>query len=127
MAMITVNHRGNFDHTERFFKRIMSGEYLKCLERAGEKGVEALAAATPVRSGKTAASWTYEIERSRSGAIISWLNTYDNIVVNIAIIIQYGHGTGTGGYVAPVDYINPAMESVFQDIADELWEEVTSA
>ena len=90
-------------------------------------GVEALQANTPVRTGLTAASWTYEIERSQGRTSIYWVN---NNVTNqgqpIAILLQYGHGTGTGGYVIGRDYINPSMKSVFDEIEDGVWRVVTS-
>ena len=112
---------------ERFLNSMKRQSYLNALDRYGQLGVEALAASTPVDSGKTAASWTYEIERTRDVTRITWLNTNVNKHVNIAIILQYGHGTGTGGYVQGRDYINPAMKPVFDHIAEQVWMEVTSA
>lgn len=127
MALFTIKHRGNFNKTEKFFNRITSKAYLNILSKYGQTGVDALAASTPVDSGKTASSWTYEIERTSSTTTISWINTNENKGVNIAVILQYGHGTGTGGYVRGRDYINPAMRPVFDKIAEEAWKEVTSS
>lgn len=127
MSLISFKHRGDFSKTERFLNKIKGREYLNILEKYGQLGVEALSESTPVDSGKTASSWTYEIERSSSSTTISWLNTNVNQGVNIAIILQYGHGTGTGGYVVGIDYVNPAMKPVFEKIAEEAWKEVTSA
>lgn len=127
MSLISFKHRGDFSKTERFLNKIKGREYLNILEKYGQLGVEALSESTPVDSGKTASSWTYEIERSSSSTTISWLNTNVNQGVNIAIILQYGHGTGTGGYVVGIDYVNPAMKPVFEKIAEEAWREVTSA
>ena len=90
-------------------------------------GVSALSSATPIDTGKTAASWGYEIESDDDGTRIIWTNSNVNKNVNIAIILQYGHGTGTGGYVQGRDYINPAMQPVFDQIADAVWREVTKA
>ena len=118
---------GSFDKTDRFLTKMSRGDLYKGLEGWARDGVAALAAATPVETGLTASSWTYEIERSSGGAKISWLNTHDNGGVNIAIILQYGHGTGTGGYVAGRDYINPAIKPIFDKIAEGVWKEVTSA
>jgi hypothetical protein len=125
--VVEFRHRGNFNKTEKFLNYMKRQSYLNALDRYGQLGVEALAASTPVDSGKTAASWTYEIKRTSSSTSISWLNTNVNRGVNIAIILQYGHGTGTGGYVQGRDYINPAMKPIFDYIAEKVWMEVTSA
>ena len=90
-------------------------------------GVDALAAATPVDTGKTAASWTYEIEKKNGSYSIVWLNTNVNKYVNIALILQYGHGTRNGGYVKGRDYINPAIQPIFDKIAEDAWREVTDS
>ena len=96
-------------------------------EIAGQRGVAALQAATPVDSGLTAASWGYEIEQSGDTTIIYWTNTNTISGVNVAIILQYGHGTGTGGWVAGRDYIMPAIKPIFDSIADDVWKRVTTA
>lgn len=124
--MITFRHRGSFNRIEKFLNGVRGEKYLNVLDKYGQEGVNALAAATPRDSGKTAESWYYEISRTEKGTMISWHNS--NVVqnVNIAIILQYGHGTGTGGYVQGRDYINPAMRPVFDKIAAEAWKEVTT-
>lgn len=124
--MVTVKHHGNFNNTKRFFKRAAEAKFLQNLSRYGQEGVAALSAATPVDSGKTASSWYYEIQRSGSSFSIHWGNSHVNDGVNIAVIIQYGHGTGTGGYVVGRDYINPAIQPIFDKIAENVWKEVTS-
>ena len=96
------------------------------LSKYGQIGVGALASATPLDSGKTAASWGYEISMSGNSATITWINSNQNQGVNIAVILQYGHGTGTGGYVAGRDYINPAMRPVFDKITEDVWREIQS-
>ncbi len=96
------------------------------LERYGRAGVSALAAATPKDSGLTAASWGYEITHNRKETAIIFTNSNISNGVNIAIILQYGHGTGNGGYVAGRDYINPAIQPIFDKMANEAWREVTS-
>ncbi len=126
MGVITFTHKGNFNKVERFLNKVSDKSYLNVLDKCGQMGVESLAANTPVDSGLTANSWTYEIERTSGTTTISWLNTNENKGVNIAIILQYGHGTGTGGYVQGRDYINPAMKPVFDEIAELAWREVTS-
>lgn len=127
MGIVSFKHRGNFNKMEKFLNKITNKSYLNVLDECGQMGVSALAASTPVDSGVTASSWTYEIERSSGTTTISWLNTNENKGVNIAVILQYGHGTGTGGYVQGRDYINPAMRPVFDRIAELAWREVTSS
>ena len=122
--MVTFKHKGNFKHTDHFLKGAKEKRYLKVLEKYGEEGVAALAAATPIDSGLTSESWDYKIQNGSDGYKIVWTNSNINNNVPIAIILQYGHGTGTGGYVKGRDYINPAMRSVFDNIADKAWEEV---
>lgn len=126
MGLISFKHRGNFNKTQAFFNKLIGRNYLNILDKYGQMGVDALAAATPKDTGLTAASWTYEIEHNGSNTSISWLNTNVNNNVIIAVILQYGHGTGTGGYVQGRDYINPAMQPIFDKIAEEAWKEVTS-
>ena len=122
--MITFKHKGNFERTDRLLKGAKEKKYLKVLDKYGQEGVAALAAATPTDSGLTAESWDYKIQNGSGEYKIMWTNSNVNDGVPIAIIIQYGHGTGTGGYVQGRDYINPAMRSVFDNIADKAWEEV---
>ena len=124
--MIKVTHKGNFSKTERFFNRVLKREYLNVLEKYGEMGVAALRSATPVDSGATADAWSFEIERGKNATTIGFTNSNVNDGVNIAIILRYGHGTGTGGFVQGRDYISPAIQPVFDKIADELWKEVTA-
>lgn len=126
MKGITFTHKGSFSKTEKFFHALLKREYLNVLERYGKAGVAALASATPKDSGVTAASWNFEISHNRNEAAIVFTNSNTQDGVNIAIILQYGHGTGSGGYVAGRDYINPAIQPVFDKIADDVWREVTS-
>ena len=118
---------GDFKRTEKWLKTLHEQEVFSTLDRFGRQGVAALSAATPVDSGETAASWYYEITRTKSSWTITFNNS--NMVggVPLAILLQYGHGTGTGGYVQGRDYINPAIQPVFDRIADEAWKAVTSA
>ena len=122
--MIKISHKGNFNNTEKFLKKISTADFMRNLEKYGEMGVQALASATPIDSGFTASSWGYEIEKSSDSYTIHWVNNNVNNGVNIAIILQYGHGTGTGGYVQGRDYINPALRPIFDEIADSAWKEV---
>lgn len=125
MSMLTYKTKGSFENTNKFFKKMSQKNIFKSLDKYGEEGVAALTASTPVDTGKTASSWSYEIRKTNSSISIVWENS--NIVdgVPIAIILQYGHGTATGGYVQGVDYINPALRPIFERIADTIWKEVT--
>lgn len=123
---IFFTHKGDLKETERFLKNLKKQDFYKNVEKLAQEGVEALSTATPLDSGQTAESWGYLIEDKKDTFTITWTNSNVNEGVNIAIILQYGHGTGTGGYVAGQDYINPAMKPVFDKIADDVWKEVTS-
>ena len=125
-ALIRFKHSGDFKNTESFFKRMKARSYLQTLEKYARAGVKALASMTPTDSGKTAASWDYEIVQKANGYSIYWTNSNINDGVNIALILQYGHGTGTGGYVQGIDYVNPAIRPIFESMANEAWKEVTS-
>ncbi len=124
--MISFRHRGDLSKTTRYFQKLNRLERLEytILERYGQRGVDALAAATPVDSGETANSWFYEIVRGRNSISIQYKNSNINNGVPIAIILQYGHGTNHGGYVQGRDYINPAAQPIFDIIAEEAWKEV---
>lgn len=125
--MAKIKQKGNFNKIESFFNKMLKRNYLKALKHYGEEGVAALSAATPVDSGLTSSSWTYEIEMTNNEARIVWKNT--NVVKgeNIAVLLQYGHGTRTGGFVAGRDYINPALRPVFDKIAEAAWKEVVAS
>lgn len=118
---------GSFKRTFQFLNKITGDEPYKAMDEFGRKGVAALASATPVESGLTASSWTYDIERNWGKFTIRWSNTNIHNGVNVAIILQYGHGTGTGGFVAGRDYINPAIQPIFDEIANSVWKEVMAS
>ena len=122
---ISFRHKGDFRHTERFLKKAEKAEFWERLERYGQEGVEALASATPVNSGLTAGSWSYEIRKDRDDCAIYWTNSNDQDGwFNVAIGLQYGHATGTGGWVEGIDYINPAIQPIFEKIAEDIWSEI---
>lgn len=125
--MITFKQKGNFNKTNSYFQRLLGVAKLSKLDKYGKEGVEALKAATPADTGKTANSWTYEIERNKDGAVIYWSNTNINDGVPIALILQYGHGTGGGGYVPGTDYINPAIRPVFKNASDDIGREMKNS
>lgn len=127
--MISIETSGSTKKTQSFLSSMstIDAHIRSALESAGQQGVSALAAATPVESGLTAMSWSYEIESNATETTIYWINTNVISGVNVAIILQYGHGTGTGGWVSGRDYINPAIKSIFDQIADDVWKKVTSA
>lgn len=117
---MSLSWQGDYRATKRWMDKMEAGSVADVLRSCGEKGIEALSAATPVRTGKTAASWGFEAKTSSKGVTLTWTNS--NVVngVPIAIILQYGHGTGTGGYVHGRDYINPAMRPVFDEIESRI-------
>ncbi len=123
--MITFRQKGDFSKLTRFLERMKEGIHLGDLDKYGRAGVAALASATPVDTGLTAASWSYRIENSSDTIRISFYNSNIHNGVPIAIILQLGHGTGTGGWVQGTDYINPAIKPIFEQIADYAWKEVT--
>lgn len=123
--MITFRSKGDFSRATKFFEKIREAAKIGVLDKYGKAGVAALSSATPVESGKTASSWYYEIERQNGSVSINFLNSNVNKGVPIAIILQYGHGTGTGGWVEGRDYINPAIQPIFDQIAEDAWREVT--
>lgn len=124
--MISFRHKGDFSKTYKYLVKAKEAVQLKDLDKYGQEGVAALASATPVKTGLTAHSWNYEITRQNGAITISFHNSNVNRGVPIAIILQYGHGTGTGGWVQGRDYINPAIQPIFDKIAENAWKEVTS-
>lgn len=129
MSNIEVVHHGNFNNLEKFLGVVSGGKYISSiLDKYGEKGVAALREATPKRTGLTANSWYYEkvVENSTIKLVFKNSNIKDGYA-NVAILLQYGHGTNNGGYVKGIDYINPALKTVFTDLADDAWKEVENA
>lgn len=122
--MITFRHKGNFRRTDKFLKGASKIDFLKVLEHYAKEGVRALIQSTPIDSGLTADSWGYDLKISRSSFEIMWTNSNVKDGLPIAILIQYGHGTGTGGYVQGRDFINPAMQPIFDKMVEELYKEV---
>ena len=123
--MITFRQKGDFAKLTRYLEKVKSTAKISVLDKYGREGVAALASATPVDSGLTASSWDYKVEHKNGSASIVFTNTNINKGVPIAIILQYGHGTRTGGWVEGRDYINPAIQPVFDKIVEEAWREVT--
>ena len=121
------NVTGSFDRTEKFLKAMSVLDVSGVLNKYAAKGTAALRENTPIDSGVTAASWSHRVEKIGGGYRIVWSNSHSIRGTNIAIILQYGHGTGTGGYVEGRDYINPAMRPIIDQIADEVWKVVTRA
>lgn len=125
--IITLKSYGNTKNVEGFFKRTQQKNFKKYLECFGEKGVQALALETPVDTGKTALSWGYEITEEPGRITLTWTNSSQagDTTIPVVLLIQYGHATRNGGYVAPYDFINPVTREIFQEIADTIWKEVT--
>lgn len=122
--MITFKIKGDYKRAERYFKRLTQKKYFQILDKYGKQGVEALAAATPKDTGRTADSWRYEIETGPNSSSIIFVNDNINKYVNIAVILQYGHATRNGGWVEGRDYINPAVQPLFDEMVKKAWEEV---
>lgn len=124
--MILFQHKGDFSKTSMFLKKANNIDFRRLLSKYGQEGVNALALNTPVDSGITANSWSYEIIQNGNSLSIIWKNS--NIIdgIPIAIIIQYGHATSNGGYVQGRDYINPAIQPIFDKIAEDAWRGVKS-
>lgn len=125
MSSITIDHKGDFSKTEDFFNSLLGIKYLNILEKYGKTGVDALASVTPKDTGKTSNSWGYKISLTKENATITWVNYNIQNNISIAVILQYGHATRNGGYVEGRDYINPALQPIFDKIAEDLWKEVT--
>lgn len=123
--MISFRQKGDFSKLTRFLERAKNLVHLSDLDKFGREGVAALASATPVDTGKTAASWNYEVTINKESASITFNNSNIQNGVPIAIILQYGHGTRNGGWVEGRDYINPVIQPIFDKIAEEAWKEVT--
>lgn len=122
--MISVKHKGDFSNLERFINVVLRRDYLNILAEYGKRGVEALRAATPVDTGLTRDSWGFEIVSKANKISIRWTNSNIQNGVLVAIILQYGHGTRNGGFVQGIDYINPAVQPIFKQMANEAWERV---
>lgn len=125
--MIKVQVSGSFNNTQSFLQRMQRGDQFKALERYGAMGVAALKAATPEDSSETANSWDYEVVKRPGYFAIHWRNSHldDSGQAPVAVLLQYGHGTRNGGYVQGRDYINPALRPIFDQIAADMWKEVT--
>lgn len=124
--MIKVTTKGSFKNTETFLKNIKYRRYMNSLNSLAQEGVRALSSATPVDTGKTASSWSYEITQEKNGISITWNNSNKTKTgTPIVILLQYGHVTSSGYYVNGVDFINPALKPVFDKIAEKAWKEVT--
>ena len=123
--MISFRQKGDFSKLNKYLERVRETAKVGILDKYGREGVAALSSATPVETGKTANSWSYKIKRQNGSVSIEFYNSNINNGVPIAIILQYGHGTGTGGWVQGKDYINPAIQPIFDKIANDAWKEVT--
>ena len=122
--MIRCTVKGDFKKTKKFLKRAQNVDLRSLLTKYAEEGIKALSSATPVVTGKTAASWDYEIVQDKNIIKIYWTNSNKNEGVPIAVILEYGHGTGWGGYVQGRHYISPAVQPIFDEISERICEEV---
>lgn len=125
--MLSVDVTGDFGKTVNWFNRVNKAQYLQILDNYGVMGVEALASATPSETGLTSQSWSHQVIKTGSGYRIEWTNSHVEKGVNIAILLDMGHGTRNGGYVEGRNYIVPALRDIFDQIAEETWKVVTSS
>lgn len=124
--MIKIKCTGDFTNTTKFLEGIKKLSISDILNRYGEEGARALAAATPINTGDTASKWGYTITNGRNGSSVTWTNDAVNNGIPIVILLQYGHATKNGGYVSGVDFINPAIKGVMDRLAESMWKEVTN-
>lgn len=125
MSFLQVTHRGSHSAAEAWLRKLQTNQIFAILDKYGQMGVDALRSATPVDSSETANSWTYETAQRGRGYSIHWRNTHLVDGIPVAVMLQYGHGTGTGGYVAGRDFINPAIRPIFDQIIADFMREVT--
>ncbi len=125
--MIQCTVKGDFKKTNSLLRRIRKLDFENLLSQYGEQGVQALKSATPIDSGQTADAWDYEIVKGTDSITIYWTNSNENQGIQIAVILNYGHGTGNGGYVHGRHFISPAIRPIFDQIADAAWKEVTDS
>lgn len=126
MSMLRFTHKGDFSKTTKFLEKVKRVVHTSTLDKYAKRGVAALSAATPVDTGLTASSWSYEIVNTAGSISINFKNSNVQNGVPIAIVLHYGHATGNGGWVEGRDYINPAIQPIFDELKDELWREVTN-
>lgn len=122
--VIKIKHKGDFSNTEKFMNRVLKRDYLNILAEYGKRGVNALSANTPAQSGKTADSWDYGIDVENGKVTLYWTNSNENEGVNIAILLIYGHGTQNGSYVQGINFVDPVMQPLFDQMARETWDRV---
>ena len=127
MPSVSYTYRGDLKKTRGFLNSLRQRDFLRHLDKYGKMGVDALREAPPRDTGKTANSWDYIIEETPDSVTITWTNSNENRSIPIALLIQYGHATRKGGWVSGIDYINPALKPIFEEIAKSAWEEVTKA
>lgn len=125
--MFQLLSKGSFAKSEAWLRVLSNLNIESVLQEAGREGVVALSNATPIESGLAAHSWTFDLTGSGTGYTLTWNNTDVESGFPVAIMLQYGYATGTGGYVSGRDYINPALKPIFDNIADKVWKAVTSA
>jgi hypothetical protein len=124
-GLTELSSSGNTKNLDAFFKRVTEENFVSMLRRYGEKGVQLLSESTPVDTGVTAASWTYNLVKTKTGYKLYWNNSSETKGIPIVILIQYGHATRNGGYVAPNDFINPVTKEVYDQLIDEIGKELS--
>lgn len=123
---ISMSSKGDWDKTEKLLKKSLGKDYISIMHKYGQYGVQALAANSPILTGRLASSWRYEIEQKDGSISLVFHNDDIEGGANVAILVQYGHASRNGTYVAGTDYINPSLKPIFDDLAEKCWKEVTS-
>lgn len=122
---ISFKTKGSFKNTETFFKKALKKDYMDILKKYGEEGVSELKKNTPVKTGKTASSWYYDIKKTKDYITISWNNSNKSNNIPIVVLLYYGHSMPNGSYIQGIDFINPTLEPIFKKLSESVWEEVT--
>lgn len=124
---VTFTSSGNWEKTSKYLKKLGDGDFLRGIDSIAKKGVQALARATPVDTGLSASKWSYVIKKDRGGVTIAWTNSNTENGFPVVVMRAYGHGTGTGGYVQGINFVNPAIRPIFDEITNQVWKAVKSA
>lgn len=124
--MISITGSGSFDKTVAWLKKMQRLDIGAIAQAGAQRGVRALSAATPRDSSRAANSWSSEVKKTKNSTTITWTNSDVENGFPVVIMLQYGHGTGTGGYIQGFDFINPAIRPIFEEIANDVWKAVTS-
>ena len=123
--IVNLQASGSFKHTSSFFDRVLHRDFYRNLSKYGQQGVDALKSVTPIDTGETAASWTYSVYFNKDTIKISWYNNNQSERVPVVVLLQYGHATRDGRFIRGLDFVNPAIRPIFEEMSESIWKEVT--